>query len=726
MLRQINLLLLFGVLCPCILSAQTDPKTLRKEASSLIEKGQFSIAVAMLESYQSRHTEDLSILPLLAEAQWGAHEAFKAAQSWNAWLSSLKEPDPLIVRSLAMAWHHSGHFKEAISNYKRYLSLDSKAEDKLYILGSIQRAANGLSLQFSAQQMLIENPGAVINSAEEDFKPIPSQIVKGRFYFSSNRLVPMEPLGAESEIVAEQVTVPNCNIYQSQNDRGVWVQANALKSPINTSKEEVLLDFKNQGSILYFLSGNDILHSKIRTDTFRSKAVVKKLEPQVMELPYLPEAGDRDFIWINDNTFCFASKRLPGYGSYDLFICQLKDGNWSEPFNIGPSINTNYDEVCPYLTLNGNTLYFSSNSQASIGGYDIFSSTYAQETQSWSAVENLGLPINSAGDDLWFRLGLDSQEAYLSSDRRDQGIGNSDIYLVYFKKPTDQQNTPNLSYAWIDPLMQGPVPVNSEITLTKPKSKAETMGKSSWVIDPIYLPGGDFVLSELMKTKFQQLSEIYRKDPSLKFVINSFVSEDASGELDLLFAIRNAEKAAEYLTKLGLPVGSIAMSSFGANYPIAIPEIAGVPNQTSAYFNNRLEVLVIPTDTTSISFTYNLPDVGESLSDREGSAFREKSKGLNFRVQFLVSGQMYKGEIFNNAQYRDPYVEATPGSGTYRFMVGFEKRYQNIQSVLNRLRAQNYSDSFIVAYLDGRRLAPNEISPELLRLYPDLQSWKDN
>lgn len=127
-------------------------------------------------------------------------------------------------------------------------------------------------------------------------------------------------------------------------------------------------------------------------------------------------------------TLYFVSDRKNGYGGKDVWASErLSNGNWSEPYNLGKTINTADDEESPYLSADGATLYFSSKGHNSYGGYDIFTTTQDYDGL-WSAPENLGAPVNSVSNDFYYITDSNGSMAYYSSDKMDKG--NQDIYIV--------------------------------------------------------------------------------------------------------------------------------------------------------------------------------------------------------------------------------------------------------------------------------------------------------
>jgi flagellar motor protein MotB len=131
----------------------------------------------------------------------------------------------------------------------------------------------------------------------------------------------------------------------------------------------------------------------------------------------------------DEKTIFFVSNREGGEGGRDIYrVTTLPTGDWSKPLNLGSAVNTAYEEDAVYIAPDGKTLYFSSNGHSSMGGFDIFYSSLGVDDQ-WSKPENIGYPLNTADDDLFFSPTADGGRAYYSS-RKDGGIGLKDIYSI--------------------------------------------------------------------------------------------------------------------------------------------------------------------------------------------------------------------------------------------------------------------------------------------------------
>ena len=109
-------------------------------------------------------------------------------------------------------------------------------------------------------------------------------------------------------------------------------------------------------------------------------------------------------------------------------------GEWGEPQNLGPVVNSEGDEDAPFIHPDGKTLYFSSNGHPGMGGFDIFRSD--REGNRWATPDNLGYPINSTDDDIYFTISADNQHGYYSSTKKD-GLGGKDIYVISMPEPEE-------------------------------------------------------------------------------------------------------------------------------------------------------------------------------------------------------------------------------------------------------------------------------------------------
>ncbi len=132
------------------------------------------------------------------------------------------------------------------------------------------------------------------------------------------------------------------------------------------------------------------------------------------------------------NILYFSSNREGGYGGFDIYVSYFKDGGWTYPENLGPKVNTNGNEITPFF--DGNTLFFSSDYQIGLGGFDVFETEVV--TGKWTTPANMGNGVNSPEDDFYFSKHPYQESYYLTSNRLG-GRGSHDIYLVHKVKESN-------------------------------------------------------------------------------------------------------------------------------------------------------------------------------------------------------------------------------------------------------------------------------------------------
>jgi len=132
----------------------------------------------------------------------------------------------------------------------------------------------------------------------------------------------------------------------------------------------------------------------------------------------------------NGKTMYFSSERAGGYGGKDIYKATMQaDSSWGNVVNLGDSINSEWDDDAPFIHADGVTLFYSSRGKGSMGGHDIFKATLSMPDSVFRNITNVGFPINTPADDLYFVLTADGKKGYYSSARHN-GLGMRDIYMI--------------------------------------------------------------------------------------------------------------------------------------------------------------------------------------------------------------------------------------------------------------------------------------------------------
>ena len=207
-----------------------------------------------------------------------------------------------------------------------------------------------------------------------------------------------------------------------------WGQAAPMEGRINTPSYDASLSFSADGSVFYVyrnlgeLGSGEIFYSK------RSKKTGKYGSPKPFAKPintsYFETAAA---LTADGKTMFFVSERKGGQGQADLWMSVKKGREWQEPTNLGATINTPLDEISVWCDSTGKTLFFSSNGHLSVGGYDIYKTTF--ESEGWTPPVNLGYPLNTVMDERQFTLSADKKTAFYITEN-DDGYGSYDIHTI--------------------------------------------------------------------------------------------------------------------------------------------------------------------------------------------------------------------------------------------------------------------------------------------------------
>ncbi len=134
----------------------------------------------------------------------------------------------------------------------------------------------------------------------------------------------------------------------------------------------------------------------------------------------------------NGDTLYFSSNREGGFGGFDIWMSVRTSSGWSQPINLGKNVNTPFDEMAPFLTENGQRLFFSTNGHQTMGGFDIFYTNY--ENKTWGIPANIGYPINTTDDEIFLFPIKNGKEGYYSKNN-ESNSGDENIFHVILDIP---------------------------------------------------------------------------------------------------------------------------------------------------------------------------------------------------------------------------------------------------------------------------------------------------
>lgn len=335
---------------------------------------------------------------------------------------------------IGKSYQYGLEFDKAIDFYNRYKDKLTKKPgyqgkdrvDMKEVDRRLLECKNGKEFLANPQPFAIVNIGREINSEFEDYAPV-LNADESEIIFTTRRRD-----GNTYENVADD-NKPYEDIFSTVRNGETWKRAVNIGPNINTKFNDSNLSFSPDGKLLFVYKdeGNgDIYFTERQKD-----GTWGELEalPGIINSSYRESSVS---ITADGELLYFASERPGGYGGSDIYVCSKDSkGEWSKVKNLGATINTEFDEDGPFIDYSQKTLYFSSQGRKGMGGFDIFKSNLLNaDKNEWSEPENMGYPINSPDDDIYFSGTKDGKHWYYSSVRED-GMGYSDIYTI---KPIEE------------------------------------------------------------------------------------------------------------------------------------------------------------------------------------------------------------------------------------------------------------------------------------------------
>jgi outer membrane protein OmpA-like peptidoglycan-associated protein len=708
--RYILLIFLF-----CLQKTAAQPLAkLKEEGLNFYERGKFGEALDLLTRYEEQKTGDVIVETALGITAFQLNKLNLAKQYLQAAAAaSGKKIEPTIILGLGRIAHAEMNFREAIKTYKKFLSYtDSKNPERRRVIGDIQRCATGMKIVLQPELALVENLGEAVNTRFDEFAPLQSPTFEDRLYFSATRDDAAGGLRNAYCLPDPKNGYYFTDIYYTEIDGTDWKTPKRIESElINTPHHELLLDIVNGGKTLIFYRSVNGYSGDIIVDTFKTMEETRTVLSPKLVSPMKPERGDNSLYFFNDTILVFAARLTEGVGGLDLYFSVQQNGVWSEPKNLGKGVNTPYDETAPYLAKDGRTLYFSSNSTASMGGYDIFRSTFDDDSLRFRPSENLGRPINSPGDDMYFRLSSDGLGGYFCSNRK-ESFGGRDIYSALFKVQQKVQNLSNpISFHLVE-----------KFKAERDSAKAKEIKVTELTLAPIYYDTDDDLLKGANLMQVRTLYNTAKQFPSLKIVLTAHCAEGEKSNFDLYFTMKRVESIYKYLVNNGLYPEQIVVKSVGSEYPIAQTSINGQINVAGEKLNKRIDIGLVDLATPSapIKIKYIAPVVSEFMVNAAGDRMKKHTTGLSYKIHILTTKRIYDNELLT--KFGDAVIEINPIDGSYLYGVGLHTDYFSSEKMRSDLLKLNMREAVVVPYLDGVRLT-DDYAKRLTTKYPDLLNY---
>ena len=352
--------------------------------------------------------------------------------------------------NLGKAYLINNRVVEAITALEKYKSLKPKKGEEATRL--IEQCYNAEKFMNNPVNVGFQNLGKEINSDDPDYYPF----VTGNETFLAFTSRRKDGMGGKK---VEVDGYHPSDIYYAKVEGGKWSKATNAGKNINGQMDEQVVGLKSDGLEMYVYEDHIDKFGDLYI-TSRKDLSSEFPKPKICD-PAINEKIETSGCLSEDGNTMFFARRDKVESSSDLYICRkLPNNKWALAQKLPDIINSKYNEDFPYLSGDGTTLYFASEGHNSMGGYDLFKTTWSKEKNTYSKPENLGYPINSTDDDRNISVTPDNRVAYISAFRQG-GFGDLDIYRVKYND-NDQ----------LSKLFVGKVYLVDSVTTKQPKSFA--------------------------------------------------------------------------------------------------------------------------------------------------------------------------------------------------------------------------------------------------------------
>ncbi len=341
---------------------------------------------------------------------------------------------------------HAYQVRNQFDNALKFLThsknmLDGKKDSlNIYFINQeIEQCENGLKLISLPTSARLFNLGGNVNTIYPDYSPLVTSDWS-TLVFTSTRLGSTggkiseqvdfyEDIYTSKYLVKDSVNLGSIQtqFYEPDFMGGTFTKANNAGKLVNTKYHDATISITPNGKKLYLYRNNNVWQADLKNGKigkpYKYDYVVGEKKRSESSLA----------TTLDEKTLYFVSDQTGGIGGKDIYksIKQL-DGTWGAAENLGSIVNTDLDEESPFFDSKNGILYFSSQGHNSMGGFDVYKTKFDNDV--WIKPQNMGYPINSGTDDVFYSFDSEQNKGVMST-MRDNAVGNYDIYLIRNIKP---------------------------------------------------------------------------------------------------------------------------------------------------------------------------------------------------------------------------------------------------------------------------------------------------
>jgi len=717
----ISLLLVFGFLSVNAQMSKSQAKDMLKKADGLLRQNQFAEAgqyFLQLRSYDPKepvYTYRLGIC---------YSEIFGKEQEAISLLTSIKrkEADEEYEYHLAKAYFKNKEFDKALENFQAFFKTipSDNSELKQFVNLQMSYASNAKILMKEPMAAKVINLGSPINTTGSEYTPCVTPDEQYMIYTHRGERSMGGKMNAKLKedikhgIYYEDILLAHRDYKQTF----AWEEPKSV-SELNTLGNDAAVSLSPTGDKLVVFKSSLSNPGDLYINYFKDG---KWTEPVKMLGDVNSNAWEGSASFSTDGSeLYFSSEREGGYGGKDLYVAKLqKDGSWGEVHVLGPEVNSPHDEDAPYIHPDNKTLYFSSNSNKSMGGYDIFY-TEKLSTGKWKKPVNAGFPINSIEDDRFYILSADGQRGYFSK-KSTNAEGDQDLYVI---SPGRLGAPPVLALITGNVFFDGDLS-NAEIVMydleTGKEAGTYRTNPNSDEFSLMIAPGKAYKMAVRVDGKdvYSDTLDAHQLNHFMRLKHDYHVySDDYKGEqVRMTFSLQKKfeEKIDEITGEVKKDTSYVFTNSFiiTDKDSISLTDLNYVVKQNKQEFYKEHHDLAVKDHVTA-------DEVGEEPGHE--AEYYDKPKAKNeptpFNPVFTAQDTVYRVQV---AAYRKPKNYKWGGKGTYgdvlevaypdgitRFTIGGTKYLEEAESLHVKLIDYGIKDAFVVVFVGEKRIPLFEI-----------------
>jgi len=708
-------------------NAETDSL---ERADYLFDEGDYQIALPYYTQLNKSHPKDLSLLYKMGVCYlYKNDEHEKSIECFTKILEKNRKASD-INYYLGRAYMLNYKFDEAIDCFNKYLgqkiSKDRRAETEHYV----ENCNNGKKLMANPVDVKIENIGPPVNTEASEYVPVISSDESVLIFTyrgpkstggRQNIYNQPDPYGIFFE-----------DVFSSNRVDGKWSDPQSLGTNINGVGHDACIALSSDGQKLFVYKNltpgmGDIYISHLQGKEW---SIPEPLKGDINTPNYWEGSIT---ISADEKTVYFASERPGGYGGRDLYKATLQpDGSWRDTMNLGPGINTPYNDDAPFIHPDGTQLYFSSEGHNSMGGYDIFR-VDLQLDGKWSEPVNVGYPINTTDDEKFYVLTADGKKGYYSSGKPG-GYGQQDIYTV---EPGVVGKKVVLT------LLKGQVthndqPTEAEIIVTADSGKTQAVYKSNGATGKylVNLPSGhDYKVTYKLNGYDDQIQTVEAKniDSFSEKIIDIQFFDKAQ-----LFLVDSTGKILKTATQTGfgsfifdnlppdkscffkllpdddtLLIKSVKIYVNGNNVPKKIIKRNGKLFRFEELESDKSNLEKLAEENTTLKLPKNLPNGNGTPPQTYDEYLAQYGDASAPDLEFMVQVAAYRSpEKFNIQKYSNlgKIDKSEGGDGITRFTAGGSfKTLKAADSQKKKAIKQGTADAFVYPLYEGKKISWKEL-----------------